>query len=451
MSNRFLFGLLVILVALLAGCSSNAKVPAWVNNTETDDAYYHAVVSVPKYDSRYKEQAFEQAVKNISMQIQVNVDASVSTKETEAFGLSYSDFSSNIQTSSRTRLKDVELYRSEDNRLGYWAHYRLNKLEYRQQRLQQAELGKKLALDLLEKYDHSLRGKRFVFNKSSFYLIKALDELSDLVDMDLSANLYGKQVNLYSEALQRLATLAANTKLRSKQGQIDAITGSNLDLRSTIKCYYEGDTNLDIIGLKLNAAFSRGAGTLITDLISNPLGEAQLEIQSISSADKNQLISIGIDKSQLLEQSDNPLVKKMISSLNLSTIDLPLNVRNPRIWLDYSFNDSGSENRRLLDDRLRGLALEVVDDGQVADYTLKVEIKSRPGTYIPYLGIFSAFGDAFLTLRNAHTLEVLSSETIKDIKATGLSRAKAEAATETASQRAIQEILYRLVKGNILP
>ncbi|MGB4310043.1 MAG: LPP20 family lipoprotein, partial [Candidatus Cloacimonadaceae bacterium] len=332
MSNRFLFGLIVIIAVLLAGCSSNAKVPAWVNNTETDDAYYHAVVSVPKYDSRYKEQAFEQAVKNISMQIQVNVDASVSTKETEAFGLSYSDFSSNIQTSSRTRLKDVELYRNEDNRLGYWAHYRLNKLEYRQQRLQQAELGKKLALDLLEKYDHSLRGKRFVFNKSSFYLIKALDELSDLVDMDLSANLYGKQVNLYSEALQRLATLAANTKLHSKQGQIDAITGSNLDLRSTIKCYYEDDANLDIIGLKLNAAFSRGVGTLTTDLISNPLGEAQLEIQSISSADKNQLISIGIDKSQLLEQSDNPLVKKMISSLNLSTIDLPLNVRNPRIW-----------------------------------------------------------------------------------------------------------------------
>ena len=451
MSNRHLFGSLIILAALLAGCSSNVKIPAWVSNTQTDDAYYHAIVSVPKYDSRYKEQAFEQAVQNISMQIQVNVDASVSTKETEAFGLSYSDFSSNIQTSSRTRLKDVELFRSEENRLGYWAHYRLNKLEYRQQRLQQAELGKRLALDLLEKYDHSLRGKRFELLKSSFYLIKALDELSDLVDMDLSANLYGKQVNLYSEALQRLATLAANTKLHSKQQQIDAITGSKLNLTSTIKCFYESDRNLDIMGLKLNASFSRGSGTLQTNLISNPLGEALLEIQSISSADKNQSIAIEIDKSPLLEQSDNPLVKKMISSLNFSSVNLPLLVRSPRIWLDYSFNDNGSTNQSHLDDRLRSLALELVEDGRAADYILKIDITSRPGTFIPYLGIFSAYGDAFIVLRNARTLEVLGSDTIKDIKATGINKARAELATETATLRAIQEVLYLIIKGNILP
>lgn len=451
MSNRHLLGILIILAALLAGCSSNVQIPAWASNTVNDEAYYHAIVSVPKYDSRYKEQAFEQAVQNISMQIQVNVDASVSTKETEAFGLSYSDFSSNIQTSSRTRLKDVELYRSEDNRLGYWAHYRLNKQQYRQQRLQQAEIGKRLALDLLEKYDHSLSGKRFEYYKSSFYLIKALDELSDLVDMDLSANLYGKQVNLYSEALQRLATLAANTKLSPKHEQIDAIVGSKLNLISTVKCYYEGASRLDVIGLKMNASFKRGSGTLVTDLISNPLGEAQLEIQSIGSTDKQQSIAIQIDKSPLLEQSDNPLVKKMIANLNFSTIDLPLNVRSPRVWLNYTFNDEESENQRLLEDRLRAMALELVDNGNAADYIFEIGIKSRPGTYIPYLGVFSAFGDAFLTLRNAGTLEVLSSETIQEVKATGLNRTKAEAAAETETLRAIQENLYRIIKGHILP
>lgn len=452
MSNRFLFGALIILAALLSGCSSNAKIPAWVSDTEMSKDYYHAIVSVPKYDSRYKEQAFEQAVQNISMQINVNVDASVSTQETEAFGLSYSDFRSNIQTSSRTRLKDVELYRSEENKLGYWAHYRLNKSLYRLQRLQQATLGKQLAIDLIQKYDQSLKGARFEFLKSSLYLIKTLDELSDLVDMDLTAELYGNEVNLYTEALHRLATLAANTKLTPEPEQIDAITGSKLNLTSTISCHFEGDFTLDIIGLKLKAAFNKGSGSVVESFYSNSSGEALLEIQSINTADKHQSISIQVDKAPLLEQSENPLVRKMISNLNFSSISLPLVVRSPRVWLDYAFNEGSSQNRQLLDDRLRELGLEVVDDKEAADYVLQIEIKSRRGDYIHLLGVYSAFGDAFITLKNARTLEVLGSENIKDIKATGTTKPRADLATEPATIKAInQEILYRLVKLYIQP
>ncbi|MGI6198029.1 MAG: LPP20 family lipoprotein [Candidatus Cloacimonadaceae bacterium] len=452
MSNRYLFGALIILAALVAGCSSNAKIPAWVSDTNTDNDYYHAIVSVPKYDSRYKERAFEQAVQNISMQISVNVDASVSTQETEAFGISHSDFSSNIQTSSRTHLKDVELYRSEENKLGYWAHYRLNKSRYRLQRLQQAKLGKQLASDLIQKYDLSLKGKRFEFLKSSLYLIKALDELSDLIDMDLTAELYETEVNLYTEALHRLATLAANTKLIPEHERIDAITGSKLNLTSTITCHYEGDSTLDIMGLRLRAAFDKGSGSVVESFSSNPLGEAQLEIQSIDTADKYQSISVAVDKLPLLEQSENPLVKKIISNLNFSSISLPLVVRSPRVWLDYSFNEDSSQNQRLIEDRLRELALEVVDDKEAADYILQVELKSRPGYYINLLGIYSAFGDAFITLRNAHTLEVLGSDSIKDIKATAPTKSRAAQATETATLRVVnQELLSRLVKLYIQP
>ncbi len=426
--------------------------PVWVSDTQLDDAYYHAIVTVPKYDSRYKDQAFEKAVQNISMQINVNVDASVSTKETEAFGISKSDFESNIKTSSRTRLKNVELLRAEENKHGYWAHYRLNKHQYTLQRLQQAELGKRLALDLIQKYDQSLKEQSFEFMKSSLYLIKALDELSDLLDVDLNAQLYGYEVNLYTEALHRLSTLAAKTKLSLEPNQIATIMGSRLNLKSDVKCLYEGKPNLDLVGLRLKAAFSKGSGSLLTNIDSNPLGVAQLEIQSIKSADKNQSITIEVDKKPLLEQSDNPLVKKMISSLNFSSVSLPLAVRCPRVWVDYSHNGSSSECKQLLDNRLSELSVEVVDDKRDADYQLIVDLKSEAGGQITHLGIFSAFCDATISLRNAQTQEVLSSETIKGIKATAPSRAKAVQAVEPEALRVVnQEVIYRLVKSHILP
>lgn len=452
MSNRHLFGAITILALFLAGCASKIVIPSWVNNPEIDAAYYHAVVSVSKYDSRYKEQAFEQAVQNISMQINVSVDASVSTKEIEAFGLSYSDFSSNIQTSSRSQLKNVELFKSEENLHGYWAHYRLNKQEYRLQRLQQAQLGKHLALDLINKYDESLSGKRFDFLKSSSYIVKALDELSDLVDMDLSASIYGKEVNLYSEAMHRLSSLAANTKLSLNPEHLSAVTGVQQDLKSTVSCRYEGDSSLNLIGLKLNAYFQKGIGILGTKLISNPLGEAVLEIQSLDSNDKHQSIIIEVDKTELLEQSDNPLVKKMILGLNFGKISLELNVRNPRIWVDYSFNEESSKNQRLIDDRLRELFMEVTDSRDDADYILKVELKSRLGGFISYLNIYSAFCDAHISLSNAQTQAVLSSESIQGIKATAPNKEQAELATEPMALRAInQEIIYRLVRSYIQP
>jgi len=83
---------------------------------------------------------------------------------------------------------------------------------------------------------------------------------------------------------------------------------------------------------------------------------------------------------------------------------------------------------------------------------LIVDLKSEAGGQITHLGIFSAFCDATISLRNAQTQEVLSSETIKGIKATAPSRAKAVQAVEPEALRVVnQEVIYRLVKSHILP
>ncbi len=446
MLNRFIVGAILMVLIVISACTDNYSIPAWVSEPQNDAGFYQVIVSVPKYDNRYKEQAFEQALKSISMQINVNVDASVSSKETEAFGLSYTDFSSSIQTSSRTQLKNVELVKSSENKLAYYAHYRLNKQDYQQERLRQTQLSKNLALDLLGKYDKALAGKRTNFIQTSSFIIKALDELSDFVDMDLNAIYEGQNINLYTENMQRLASLASNLKLELEPNEIDARLGRKIDLQSTVSCKY--DSKLDLIGVPLNASFSRGAGLLTTELVTNPRAEALLEINSISSEEKHQSVAIEVNKTKLIELSSHPLVKKMLASLHFASTNLTLNVSRPKVFVDYSFNKQASPNQRLIEDRLRELKIEVVNDASIADYILKVELLSKQGSYIEYLNQYSGFCDAFISLIDAQTKDVLASENLREVKSTGLNKEQAELASEPICIKTLnQDQLYRLISN----
>jgi len=449
-SNRLI--LVLSLGILLFSCAANSKTPVWVKKEPTDPLFYSTVVKVFKQDPLYKEKAFETALKNISMQITVTVDASVTTRETEAFGLSATDFNSSIQTSSRSQLSGVELAGSHETKKEYWAWYRLNKQAFRSARQIQCANATRTALDLLAKYDVAFKEASVDFAVTTGFLINALDLLSDFLDLDLRAAYKGQDIQIYSEVVHRLADLAAKTRISADPASLSAVARRTSDIRSTISCRYtNGESGKILISLPLGINFGKGAGDLTTKLATNQLGTADLVISRVTSFERQQSVTVRVDKMPLVEMSGHPLVKKMISGLNFSSASLDLKVRRPKVWVSCLINEQEITKAPLIEDRLRELEVEVSQDQSNSDYQLKVEIETNPGTYIPNLGLYSAQSNARLSLIDNVTGITLGSESLVSVKGTGPNPDTAISNSEQASLRAIsQETLYLIVSNHII-
>jgi len=451
MSNRpeQLIPLLAVLI-LMFSCAANSKTPAWVKSEPADPAFYSTVVHVLKTDPTYKEKAFAAAVKNISMQISVNVDASVSTRETEAFGLTASDFNSSIQTSSRAQLSGVEQAGTHETKKEYWAWFRLNKQAYIENRLRQSSSAARIAADLMEKFDDSVSQPRLDFNLSSSLIVKALDGLSDYIDMELRYPYRGKDVFIYTELVQRLGELARGISIRNDPSLLKAVARRRTDLRSKVSCLYGSQPQIPCVSLPLSYRFGRGAGDLVSNQITDQQGEASLVISRVTAYDNQQSVSVELDKSALIAMSTHPLVKKMLNGLNFSSSIVDLEVRRPRVAVLYSFNGTGSGNAVLIKDRLRELDVDVIEDAVASDYTLNVELSSTPGSYIPSFKQYSAHSSASLSLIDTLSRQTLASESLLSVKGTGPNPDQAEKNSEQFCLRALnQDLLYQIVYTHI--
>lgn len=449
MSNRAsLFILLAVAALLIGSCAVNSKVPAWAGSEPVDPLYYSTVVKVTKADPNYKNKALDTALKNIAMQITVTVDASVTTRETESWGLTATDFNSSIQTSSRAQLTGVELAGAHETKKEYWAWYRLNKLSYRDARQRMCANSMRVAADLLSKYDAALESEKVDFSQASSFLIKALDELSDYVDMDLRTLYAGKEVHLYTELLHRLGNLAAGLELQMQPPLIQAVARRSNDLKARVVCEFG---QKPCVSMPLSVSFTRGAGDVVPGLVSGSGGVALLVIKRITSYDRQQTVTIAPDTRSMIESATHPLVKKMLAGLNFKQARLDLEVRKPRVALVYSFNGVSTVNASLIRDRLRELDLEVVEDQAAGDYIMRIEVSSKPGAFIPSLSQHSANADARVNLIDGISGDVLASESLMNVKATGANASQAEKSSELAVLRAInQDLIYRLVSTYII-
>lgn len=449
-SNRLV--LLLSLGFLLFSCAANSKTPVWVKKEPTDPLFYSTVVKVSKQGTLYKERAFETALKNISMQITVTVDASVTTRETEAFGLTASDFNSSIQTSSRAQLSGVELAGSHETKKEYWAWYRLNKEAFRSARQMQCDTAVRTSLDQLSKFDAALQEASVDFSISAGFLIFALDQLSDFLDLDLRATYQGKEIQLYSELVHRVAELSAKTRISLDPTRMTAVARRPSDLRSKIDCRYaHKESGQAVTALPLLAQFSKGTGDLSANLTSNQFGTAELIITRVTAFDASQLITVKVDKELLIGMSGHPLVRKLLKGLNFSSASLELEVRRPRVWVSSQTNQQENVSVPLIEDRLRELEVEVTQEQGNSDYILRVEIESNPGSYIPNLKLYSAQSNARLSLIDAVTGTTLGSESLISVKGTGPNPETAIRNSEQTSLKAIsQDTLYLLISNHII-
>lgn len=446
---RIAAGVLLLCALLLSACAGNSAMPDWAKREPVDNQYFTTVVRTTKYDAEYASRARDTALKNISMQINVQVDAQLSRLETEAYGLSATDFRSSVQTSSRSLLQDVQPAAVFETKKEYWAYYRVNKQQYYLQRQKSRDRAVVIAADLMQRYDAA--GADLV--AAIPYLLDAMQEIADYTDMDLVYDAGNTRLNLYTEIITRIRALPQQLTPSISPENIAMTARENKAANASARILFSRDAQRQFpcAHFPLSLSFAKGSGRVSPQVFTDNSGTAAVMIEKVIAFDPAQTLAVTVDKEHFLKQVESPLVKKLWNSLTFQTALLNLHVSRPATTIEYSFNGNASTSYlNVLKDRLRQLDLDVVDSTERAGYRLVLRIESKPGAYIPSLKIFSALGDTYISLLDASG-KVLASESVLNIKATGKTASQAEANTELSCIRAVSDdLIFRFVMNHIL-
>ena len=439
----------LLFLLLLTSCSFTPKQPEWVLQNPVDNAYYQAVTHLSKKVPAYGDLARENALREISSQISVQIDSDIALTETEANGIPSSDLISQIRSSSRNKLSGVQLAGVYQTDKDYWAYYRLSKSEFRSWRIQQRNLALQQATNLLSEFDSSSNDIAAGITS----LLKAMELIIDFTDMDLSCQYQGKEVNLYNEVFNRLQRLPASLKPSYAIQQLALVAKTRSTNNVTVTMQYQKGTQLVACSaFPLSFGFSRGAGEIVKTAVTQSDGKAELIIHRITDFVSLQQIALTPDKDYWLGRIENPVVKRLFSQLQFPPALLTLLVSRPKAFLGYSFdNTKGSAYRDIITKKLQDLDLEVVADSSLSDFSFRIRIISHEGDFVPRLNLYAAQADAYVELLNSKSKTSIYNANLTNIKSTGNSL---EAARKMCELNAVNEIcnklMYMLVEQYIM-
>jgi len=440
---------MLVLLVVLGACSVSKQVPEWVVQRPYNNEFYTAVVRYSKQAPNYVELARDNALREISTQISVQIDSDIYLKETEANGIPSSELISQIKSSSRNKLKDIQLVGTHEDAKDYWAYYRLSKSSYHSWRVQQRDLAIAQALKLMAEFDDSTTG----ITAGIASLLKALELVIDFTDLDLSARYQDKEVNLYNELYGRLQGLPERLAFSFDPNEISLVAKLRRTAEVNANVTYSKDSAVHRANaFPLKYSFERGMGEIVSSAVSDANGRAKLTINRISSFHPQQSISMLPDKAYWLASIENPIIKQMFSLLRFSPAQIAINVSKPRAFLIYSFNGKpGSSYRDIVVNKLQNLDLEVVTDIKASNFTFRVEISGNEGEYVSSLRLFSASADANVELLDTITGQSIFSTTIAGVKSTGNNRENAIKASELAAvNRVCDNLMFTLVEQHIM-
>ena len=437
---------LYILLLLLSACSVGKKQPEWTLQQPFDNGYYSAVVKIPKKAPNYKELARNEAIREISTQISVQIDSDIALKETEANGIPSSELISSIRSSSNNKIRDLQLVGTYETKNDYWAYYRLSKSEYYAWRKNQCEQATAQALNLLNEFDLSQTN----LTSGISALIKGLELIVDYTDMELTTSYRNKQINLYNELFFRLNHLTEKVKINYAEKEID-LTAKQRE-RKSIAVFVNYQQEIPVNNFPVCFNFLSGKGEIVAKGLTDENGKAELIINRITSFSTPQFIEAKPDKDFWLVGIENPIVKTMFGNLQFLPATLKLNVNRPKAFVQYSFNNtSGTDYRNILLKKLQDLDLEISTNQNESDYTFEVNIITRNSEFLPLLKQYSAVADAYIELIDSRTGKSIYNTNLTGIKSVAVTTDAAKGKNELdAVNELCDKVMFMLVQQYIM-
>ncbi len=448
-SLRNLFILSICLLQISAFAQS--KKPSWIEQRPVTPFYYIGIGSAPKEgnEADYRQAAKDNALQDLSSEIQVNISSAFIHNLTEKSGIVEEDVKSQVRSSTKASLEGYEAAGTWEDENTYWVYYRLSKDVYKQKRDERRESARKLALDLYKKAGQ----KTAALDPASALrmYVQAVGAMQEFLAEPLKAKMMGKTVILQNEIFSALQEVLAALELNSSKTRLSAKSSQALKepLLVTATFRDKSGTAHKVNGLPLNFSFVRGKGTLVSYLETNSQGIARCQVSRIGAGDKLQIIQAQVAIKQMQPEKFSALAQNIINNLSIPQIRFILNVSGLTVFVDASEKNLGRDTGMLVvEPRLKTAMADkgftFTDDMSKADILIDLKAASRKGAQV--YNLYSAFADVNISVTDLRTGQEIYKKALSNIKGIQLNFQKAGNKALQAAGEKMEQLLPEIIK-----
>lgn len=383
--------------------------PAWVNERPVHSLYYIGIGSASKTDNAqdYRKVAKDDALQDLSSEIQINISGEFIRTLTEQGGAIEDDIRSMVQTKTRANLEGYDLAGSWENDDEYWVYYRLSKDLHKKLKKGRETKAKHLALDMYLKGRESEKA-RDLTSALRFY-IQAMNILDEFIGEPLQVKYQGEDIYLQNALYSSLQGGLSCLQLKSMNPKIAAKSGLALakPLKTQVVCE-NNESAFPVANLPLSVSFVKGKGQLVAEIFSDKKGIASCPVSKIESTDKIQIIKAGVSISGLAGEHSSPLIMAMLKNLTVPETRFILTVSGLTAYIESKEISLGQnlevlKVEPLLKEALAEVGFSFSKDISQADLMINIEAIARKGSKV--YNLFTSFADINLSITDLSTGE----------------------------------------------
>ena len=434
----------ILLLFIFISCASNhlsENINSW-NSQKNDDYWYGtAIISKKNFDGQnIHKQAASQAISDIASQIKISIksDFEIVVKE-KNYEIDESSLYI-LNTRVDNNIEDIEILDFKNLEGSYILFARLSKDKF----YSSLKRKSKIAIDIAKNYIKDSKEPSLLSFQN---LLNAEKEIIPYLDYSIEAKINGVDVNLYSFIQNTINDLLNRIKIEPSQSKVYIKKlGYNNEL-ATVKVY-DANTNKSLSNIPLVFSISEKN----EKCISNQDGQCSFNIQSqYISNQKNQNISIAIDRESILKQSDK--YGFIIDS------QIELEIVPTKIFLDieeYNLDSKSSQSYiapKIKEFFIKKYSVEFVDNISNSDLSIKIFANTRKiGSTKNEYGIYQVYSDANIYLeKNGEKITEISVNDIKGADFSSFNQAgnkSLEKLSKTFLKKTLPAIVDILIKSN---
>jgi len=444
--------LIMLAFLFISGCSSTPPAvndpfgpkPAWVSQQPVDPNHYIGIASASKtrYGAEAQKSSQDLALANLAAQISVTISSEIVTTLIESGNMTREEYLATARSQAAADLEGHELVDSWQDANYHYTYYRLSKSSYAAIQARKREAAIALSADNLQKAQAAIAQNNFAnaYQASIQAYLPLLPYLNEALKMKFR----GEEVILSNTVHNQLSGLLSTIQLSAEPITLSAKLGQPVS--EPIRIQARSAQGQALSGLPLTATFTKGAGELMEQVTTDNQGQAILKLTSITAPLKLQVLSVSVDRDQLLENQDSPILTGIIKSIMLPSVTITLDVGKPAIFLESqeSFNGkpvSQAQVEPLVKNHFIQEGFEFVDSPSKADWQMHLRANANQGT--EYSGMYTCFADVIMSVVDRSSGAEIYKNSVSRVKGIDLNY-------PNAANKALNNAAAEL-NGNIIP
>lgn len=187
--------------------------PSWVTTRPNSSEHFIGIASASKNNSNYQKAAKKNALDDLLSEIRVTVQSVSILSQMDNNKVFTEEYQSIIKSTVADEIENLELVGTYEDEKDYWVFYRIQKVEYENQKQRNREQAQKMALQFFEKAKEVSLTKDYV-TAIDFYL-QSLLSIKSYWGENIEVNYQGKPMFLATEAYTQLQRLLDSIHLVS--------------------------------------------------------------------------------------------------------------------------------------------------------------------------------------------------------------------------------------------